>query len=42
MFEFIRIQYQLGKIDSEKVQSYVGRWITQEQAEEIIGNIETI
>ncbi len=36
MFEFIRIQYQMGNIDEKKVKSYVSRWITEEQAKEIL------
>lgn len=37
MFEFLKLQYQMGKIDAAKLQSYVPRWITQEQANEIMG-----
>lgn len=37
MFEFIRIQYVLGKITAEQVQSFVPRWITEQQAKEIVG-----
>ena len=37
MFEFIRIQYKLGRISSEKVCSYVPKWLTEEQAAEIVG-----
>lgn len=37
MFEFLKLQYQMGKIDADKLQSYVPRWITQEQADEITG-----
>ena len=37
MFEFIRIQYVLGKITAEQVQAFIPRWITEEQAEEIVG-----
>lgn len=37
MFEFIRIQYVLGKITTEQVQSFVPRWITAEQAQQIVG-----
>lgn len=36
MYQFILNQWILGKIDAEKVQSYVPKWITQEQAETII------
>ena len=36
MYQFILNQWILGKIDAEKVQSYVPKWIDQEQAETII------
>ena len=35
MFAFLRIQYILGNITREQLQSFVPRWITQQQAEEI-------
>ena len=35
MFEFIKNMYLMGRISTDKVQSFVGRYITQEQAEEI-------
>lgn len=37
MHEFIWLQYRLGRIDAERVQGYVPKWITQEQADEITG-----
>lgn len=37
MFEFLKLQYRMGKIDADKLQSYVPRWITPEQANEIMG-----
>ena len=37
MFEFIRIQYVLGKITTEQVQAFMPRWITEQQAKEIVG-----
>lgn len=37
MYDFIKCQYELGKITKEKVYSYVPRWITKEQANEITG-----
>lgn len=40
MFSFIKIQFELGRITPEKVQSYVPRFITQQQADEIIGGKE--
>lgn len=36
MFNFIRIQYQLGNLTEAQVRAYAPRWITAEQAEEII------
>jgi hypothetical protein len=36
MYQFILNQWILGKIDADKVQSYVPKWITQEQAETIL------
>lgn len=37
MYEFLRLQYRMGKIDADKLQTYVPRWITQAQADEIMG-----
>ena len=37
MFEFIRIQYVLGKITTEQVRAFVPRWITAKQAQQIVG-----
>lgn len=36
MFDFIRIQYRMGRIGAEKVRAYAPRYITDEQAEEIL------
>ena len=36
MYEFIKLQYLIGRINAVKVMSYVPKWITPEQAEEII------
>lgn len=36
MYRFIRGQWILGKIQEEKLLSFVPRWITQEEAEEIM------
>ncbi len=36
MYDFIKLQYLLGRIDADKVRLYAPRWITEEQAEEII------
>ena len=37
MLQFIKIQYKLGRISADKVRSYVPKWLTAEQAAEIIG-----
>lgn len=38
MYKFIKLQYQFFKtINAEQVQSFVSKYITQEQANEIIG-----
>lgn len=36
MFEFIKIQYLLGRLTAEQVRAYAPKWITAEQAEEIL------
>lgn len=36
MFEFIKIQYLLGRIDKDQVMSFAPKYITQEQANQII------
>ncbi|MEG1104026.1 MAG: XkdX family protein [Oscillospiraceae bacterium] len=36
MFEFIKLQYILGKITKAQVQGFVPKFITAEQAVEII------
>ncbi len=36
MAAFIKLQYRMGKIDEKKVRSYVGTWLTSEQANEIL------
>lgn len=38
MYEFIRIQYIMGKLTAEQVRGFVGRYITTEQASEILAN----
>ena len=35
MFAFLKIQYQLGRIDAATLRSFVPKWITGEQAKEI-------
>ncbi|MEF9975796.1 MAG: XkdX family protein [Oscillospiraceae bacterium] len=37
MFEFIKLQYILGKITKAQVQGFVPKFISAEQAVEIIG-----
>ena len=36
MFDFIRVQYRLGRLTAEQVRSMAHKWITADQAEEII------
>lgn len=36
MFEFLKIQYQLGRIDAEALKAFVPRWITGAQVQEIL------
>lgn len=36
MFEFIKIQYKIGRIDAARVRAYAQRFITEAQAEEIL------
>lgn len=37
MYSFIKIQYKLGKLTADEVRAFAPRWITAEQAAEIIG-----
>lgn len=37
MHKFIAIQYELGKLSADQVFEFAPRWITEEQAKEIIG-----
>lgn len=37
MYEFIRLQYVMGKITADQVMAFVPKYITAEQAAEIIG-----
>ena len=39
MYEFIRIQYRMGKLTADQVRSFAPRWITAEQAAEIAGEV---
>lgn len=36
MYEFIRIQYALGRITAEQVRDFAPRYITAQEAEEIV------
>lgn len=38
MYEFIRIQYKMGRITEDQVRSFAPKYITAEQAEEMIAN----
>lgn len=42
MYQFILNQWILGKIDADKVRSYVPKWITQEQAETILATPQVV
>lgn len=42
MYQFILNQWILGKIDADKVQSYVPKWITQEQANTILAKPQAV
>ena len=37
MFDFIKLQYQMGKITENQVRNFAPRWLTAEQANEILG-----
>jgi hypothetical protein len=39
MYDFIKIQYEMGRIDRKKVLSYVPKWLSEEDANLIIANI---
>lgn len=39
MYSFIKIQYKLGKLTADEVRAFAPRWITAEQAAEIIGGM---
>lgn len=41
MFEFIKIQYLIGRLNADQVRGYAPRWITIEQADEIINSHES-
>jgi hypothetical protein len=39
MYEFLKIQYKLGKVTAEQLQSIVGKVITEEQYEDIVREV---
>lgn len=39
MYEFIRLQYIMKKINAEQVRGFAPKWITAEQAETIIRGV---
>ncbi len=41
LFDFIKLQYQMGKITESQVRNFAPRWISWEQVEEILGG-ETV
>lgn len=41
LFDFIKLQYQMGKISESQVKNFVPRWISLEQVNEILGG-ETV
>jgi len=41
LFDFIKLQYQMGKITENQVRNFAPRWLTAEQANEILGG-ETV
>jgi len=36
MYNFIRIQYKMGRLTAEQVLGFVPKWITEEQAQTIL------
>lgn len=37
MFDFLKIQYELGKITKEQLYSYVPLWISESEYKRIVG-----
>lgn len=37
MYDFIRLQYIMGRLTAAQVMAFAPKYITQEQAEEIVG-----
>ena len=40
MYEFIRIQFLLGKITAEQVRAFAPEYVTAEEAEKIVTNAQ--
>lgn len=40
MYEFIRIQYIMGRITEFDVRSFAPKYLTEEQVEDILGGVE--
>ena len=38
-YNFLKLQYQMGKITKEQVQTYVPLFISQEEADKICGDV---
>lgn len=38
MFDFLKIQYELGNITKEQLRSYVPMWISENEYKEIIND----
>ena len=36
MYNFLKIQYQLGAVTAEQLKGFIGVWITQKEYEKII------
>ena len=37
MFDFLRLQYQMGKVTKETLRGYVGKWLTAQAYRDITG-----
>lgn len=37
MYDFIKIQYEMGNLTPEQVMGFAPKWITEAEAEEITG-----
>lgn len=38
VYDFLRLQYIMGHVNAEQLQTYVPRWLTHEQAAEIVAS----